>query len=124
MFYVKQDAIRRLVHQIYPDVEVVFDMSKRAKRSLARCYGSFSGKGRFIFYRPLFKYTLDSCLHCAFHEIAHLMQIEMVGETKHNAEFLNIKNMLIADYGSESIMQAKTNKQNGYSCYILDKEQK
>ncbi len=120
MFDEKQDAIEQMVHRVYPDVVVVFDLSRRAKRLLGRCC---TIDRTMKFYRPLFKYTLESCLHCALHEVAHLMQYEISGRSSHNAEFVDIKNMLIADYGNDAIMQAKWNRQNSYSKYTLDKEQ-
>jgi len=113
----KQDAIRLLIRRIYPDVVVTFDLSRRAKQLFAQCYYY---KKRITFYRPLFKYTIDSCLHCALHEIAHLMQYEITGKSSHNIEFAKIKDMLIEDYGNNSIMQSKTNRQKSYSKYILD----
>lgn len=118
MFGDKQAAITQMIHQIYPDMVITFDLSRRAKRLFARCY---THNQTIKFYRPLFKYTMESCLHCALHEIAHFIQHEINGRTSHNAEFVDIKNMLIADYGNNAILRAKTNKQNSFSKYILDR---
>ena len=115
----KQAAIKALIKKIYPEVTVQFDMSNRTKRRYATCWPAIK---RIKFYKPLFAYDLNSCLHCALHEIAHLMQWEMTGRTAHNRGFAEIKDMLISDYGSKEICKSKKNKQRAWSVYSLDRK--
>lgn len=103
----KQKAIRDIVTQLCPGWEVKFDMSGRAKSLLGKC-SPF--RTRMTFYRPLFEYTIASCLHCAFHEIAHMFQRAMSGYSRHDEQFREILYMLIEDYGTEEVARSKQNR--------------
>jgi predicted SprT family Zn-dependent metalloprotease len=114
----KQAAMRKLIGQICPEIEVKFDMSRRAK-TLFGVANYFTGVIKF--YRPLFAYTLDSCLHCAIHEAAHIMQEAISGYSKHDAQFQDIVKMLIEDYGTPAIAKAKKNHKLASSIYEYDR---
>ena len=105
----KQDAIRNIIQRLCPDWSVKFDMSNRAKHLLGKC--SYT-RTRLTFYRPLFRYTLESCLHCALHEIAHVYQKAISGYSQHDKQFVEILNMLIADYGTEEVAWSKMNRRS------------
>lgn len=114
----KQAAMRKLVHQIYPNAEVVFDMSRRCTRTLATAYYH---RNLIRFNRPLFEFNLASCLRCALHEVAHFMQHEISGYSRHDKQFKEILEMLIEDYGDKGIAAAKKNN-NSIACstYTVD----
>lgn len=113
----KQIAMEILIHRIYPDLELQFRTTRRAKRVFGTCYW---WRNLLRFHRPLWKYDLNSCLYCALHEVAHFMQQEISGYTRHDSQFKEILDMLIEDYGNEDIKRAKTNTQLAHSSYTLD----
>ena len=115
----KQIAMELLIHSIYPDMEIQFRMSRRATRVLGTCYW---WKNMLRFHRPLWKYDLNSCLYCALHEVAHFMQQEIFGDTRHNSKFRDILDMLLEDYGSEDIRKSNTSTALSYSFYTFDPE--
>jgi len=115
----KQAEMTKLIHSIYPDMEIQYSISRRAKRVLGTCYW---WKNLLRFHRPLWKYDLFSCLYCALHEVAHYMQREISGYTKHDFQFREILDMLIEDYGNEDIRKAKKNTALSWSDYSLDPE--
>jgi len=116
----KQAVMRKKIQEIAPEVTVVFNTTKKAKKLLGTM---FCADKIVKFYRPLFKYNLDSCLHCVYHELAHYYQWQISGYTQHDKQFEDIKDMLIADYGTKQIKAAnKSKKSKRYSYYMLDNE--
>lgn len=115
----KQVAIIKLVDQLYPNFTVEFDMSQRTKR----LFGQVWYTPKLIkFYRPLFRFTIAACLRCALHEMAHIMQYEISGYSRHDKQFGDILDMLIEDYGSVEIAAAKKNKDSlAQSIYEYDR---
>jgi len=115
----KQDAIVEIVNLLCPDFTVAFDMSRRAKRLFGQVWHDDK---KMKFYRPLFRYTIAACRRCALHEVAHALQEEISGYSRHDKQFGEILDMLIEDYGTPAIALAKKNTKLSSSKYEYDRD--
>ena len=115
----KQRRVKELIKGIRPDFTVLFDNSRRCKRLLASAKCPFK---EIKFRRPIWGCTLQGCLECACHEMAHIFQWEMTGKTQHDKEFLEIKNMLIEDYVGADVNVANKSSRIAESEYDIDGE--
>lgn len=113
----KQAALKKMIREIDKDIRLEFNMTKRAKRLNAQAY---IFDNRIVMYRPVFKFTLDSCKRCLLHELAHIYQQQISGYSNHNKEFGNILDMLIEDYGTKTIALANKSKSLQCSSYEYD----
>ncbi len=115
----KQIRLREFLFEIDSSIGLKFSMSKRYKRTL----GTASCTTRAItITRACFKYILDSMKSCILHELAHIYQQDITGDTGHNKQFGEIRDMLIEDYATREIMLANTSKTLAMSEYILDED--
>lgn len=114
----KQKLLSSFLHKIDQTVDLQFDMSNRCKRILGT---AFYRQRKILLRKPLFKYTLNSMKHCILHELTHLYQYEVTGQSGHNAQFNLIKDMLIADYGTPAIKSSNKATTTAYSDYTYDR---
>lgn len=125
----KQNKIKELCNIVAPELYIEFDMSKRAKNRLG-CHFRNNGKTWLRFYRVLFKYRIESCLECAFHELAHYIQYKIYKYTAHNKQFDDIRIGLISEYAQrigflfQDIINGDRSKSIRYANYILDENYK
>lgn len=124
----KQKVIRDICSKVAPNLKVEFDNSNRAKHRYGSCFRRRSERlpYKLKFYKPLFKSTLEGCIECAFHELAHYEQHRLYNYSKHDNLFECIKLGLIrnnADMGFlvEEVVNSKINNSIAYSSYKLDK---
>ncbi len=111
----KKAMLKKTLKNVDSGVSLKF--SNRGKRLL----GTANMLTRSItLYKPLFAKTLDSCLHCLFHELAHIFQYEMSGRMGHDKQFVEIKDMLIEDYGTLAIAKSNHSTKASLSQYDID----
>lgn len=125
----KQKVIKDICNKVAPGLKIEFDNSNRAKHRYGTC---FRRRGERLpyklkFYKPLFKSTLEGCIECAFHELAHYEQHRLYNYSKHDNLFEAIKLKLINDnsdmgFLAWDVINSKINNSIAYSHYELDKD--
>jgi predicted SprT family Zn-dependent metalloprotease len=113
----KKAKLVEFIQNIRPDIKVMF--SSRGKWLLGR---SYCKSKKIQFYKPLFAYTLESCLECAIHEVAHIFEFEISGDSNHGKNFKMVKDMLMEEFGSKEIAMSNRSTSLAKSTYTIDNE--
>lgn len=113
----KKQRLVELLKSIDPTIRLEFICS-RTKHT----FGWACVREKRIQITPFALYhTYEANLDNLLHELAHIYQYQILGHTKHDNAFVDIKKMLIDDYAPQAAAANKS-KTKRYSVYELDKE--